>query len=444
MKKKKSKMINIDKFELIINDTNKNKFGEVFTDINLISESLSHLKFNDPKQTYYDPTCGHGYFLFFIYDILMGNGYKYPGYENVEGLKFIIKNETAREKHIIENMLFGTDIQQESIDVCNKLFKSDKYKTNFICIDFTKYETNKLFDNIVGNPPFEDNLNDKRKAKNHNLWRPIILKAYKMLADNGIMAFVCPQSWMSWSKTNADMLGLFNENAILKLNINECRKYFKGVGSSFSYFVLQKTTIKKETEVICEYKNINYNSYINFNEKNYFFPLLLTKESMSILNKTVLNKDLEKYPVKFDSYLHAFTKKDCLQKTKDSTFKYKVWHTPNAILWANKPHTSQNSWKVFIPTTTYYESLLCDKCGNTQGMGYIICNDEEDANNIKNILSLKLYRFIVNITRWSNWNSPDILKTLPKTEIGDITDEELYKFFNLTEDEIKFINEVIK
>lgn len=437
-------MIHIDKFEMILDSINKNKLGEVFTDINLISEMLIKLQWNDPTKTYYDPTCGHGYFLYFVYEILMGNGPKYKGYENITGLKYIIEDDTEREKHIIENMLFGNDIQENSINECKKLFRSDIYKTNFTCKNFLDSDSLIKYDNIIGNPPFEDFLNEKRKAKNHNLWRPIILKAYSMLNKGGYMAFVCPQSWMSYSKTNKDMLELFNKNHIIKLNINECRKYFKGVGSSFSYFVIENVLEKGETEVICEYKNIIYNSSIVFHNKNEFFPLLINDLSISILNKTVLNKNLLKYDLKFDSYLHAYTKKEFLSKEQDNIFKYKVWHTPNSILWSKKPHITQDTWKVLIPISTYYETLLIDKAGNTQGMGYVLCNTEQEAIKIKEILSLKLYRFLVNINRWSNWNSPDILRNLPKIEINNVNDAELYKAFNLTKEESQFIEKTIK
>jgi len=437
-------MINIDNFKLIVNQDNKNKFGEVFTDINLISEMLIKLNWSDPNQTYYDPTCGYGYFLFFVYDILMGNGLKYKGYENIHGLKYVITDDEERERHIIENMIFGTDIQESSIYQCVNLFKGDKYKTNFKAVDFMEYETLDKYDNIIGNPPFEDYRGGKRKAKNHNLWRPIIMKSFKMLNDNGIMAFVCPQSWMSASKTNSDMFDIFNKYDILSLNINECRKYFKSVGSSFSYFVVSKSKTKNNiTDVICEYSNISYNSKIEFKSNNKFFPLLLSNESLSILEKTILSPS-KKFKLLFDSSLHAYTKKKNLSKVKDDEFKYKIWHTPNSILWSNIEHPSQNSPKLFIPISTYFEKMLVDISGNTQGMGYIICKDINESNKIKDILSLKVYRFIVNITRWSNWNSPDILRNLPKVDLDKKwTDEDLYKEFSLSIDEIYLIEKTI-
>jgi hypothetical protein len=443
-------VIELNDIKLVISKYNKDLYGEVLTDIELVSIMLKNIepkKWSDLRQTFFDPTCGYGYFLFFCYDILMGNGYKYSGYENIEGLKYIIENEKDREKHIIENMIFGCDIQQINIDICKNFFKGDIYKTNFICEDYLKL---KLEDyhldkpkNIVGNPPFQSVKDEKRKAKNHNLWKPILIKSYELLEDGGDMIFICPQSWMSLSKGNSDMFNIFKNSSVKELNINECRRFFKGVGSSFSYFSLVKNNIDIETNVICEYKLKNYNSKLKFKDVN-CLPLLLTDDALEILRKTIFVKNL-KFNLNFDSYLHAFTKKKLLSKIKNDEFRYKVWHTPNSILWSNKEHPNQNVWKLMIPISTYYEEMLVDNCGNTQGMGYILCNTEKDANDLKYILSLKLYRFVVNICRWSNWNSPDILKNLPLIDISKKwTDLELYNEFKLTEKQIDLIELIIK
>jgi hypothetical protein len=438
-------MINISDFEMIPNKENKNKFGEVFTDINLIGEILSSENFdwNNPDQTFFDPTCGYGYFLFFVYDILMGNGFKYKGYENNKGLKEIIEGDDDRERHIIEKMIFGNDIQKSSIDKCNDLFMYSKYKTNFTCEDFIEYKSTMKFDNIIGNPPFENFKEGKRKAKNQNLWRPIILKSYSMLNDDGNMAFVCPQSWMSYSKSNSEMMSLFSLNDVYSINIGECKKYFKEVGSSFSFFVMKKSKSNLETHVTCDFKGKIYTSGIYLSD-NKFFPTLLSNTSLSIINKTILNSR-EKFNLKFDSYLHAFTKKDVLCNKQGGDFIYKVWHTPNKVLWSKTKHPNYGTWKVLVPISTYYEQMLIDNCGNTQGMGYILCESEIEAEKIMGILRLKLYTFIVNITRWSNWNSPDILRSLPIVDIDkEWDDESLFREFNLTKEEISLINEIIK
>ena len=49
----------------------------------------------------------------------------------------------------------------------------------------------------------------------------------------------------------------------------------------------------------------------------------------------------------------------------------------------------------------------------TQSIVFIRCNSKEEAENIKNILEHKLYRFLNNICRWGNFNNIRILQRLP-------------------------------
>ena len=134
-----------------------------------------------------------------------------------------------------------------------------------------------------------------------------------------------------------------------------------------------------------------------------------------------------------------------ISDTKDEVFRYKLLHTPTQIVWSKRPHKNEGKIKVFIPLTTYYESILIDKCGNTQGMGYIISSDMRSANAIKKILSSKFYRYIANITRWSNFNVPMVMKLLPLYPADlPIEDKEIYKYFKLNKNEIQQIESMVR
>ena len=329
-------MIDIKEFLLYKNKDRKDNFGEVFTHIDLVADMLLDIpktEWSNIDTNFFDPTCGNGYFLFFVYDILMGNGIKYKGYEDTEGLVNIIKNEKEREKYIIENMIYGTDIQDDNIDYCKLLFRSGIYKVNFLTRDFMSEEKDvigfdiekdfnlKYFKNIVGNPPFQALKDGKRKAKNHNLWRPIIIKSFDILEEDGIMSFVCPSSWMSLSKTNKGMFSILKNYTTLRLNIDECKKYFPGVGNNFSFFSVKKNKNKDNmTKVLCKYKTKLYESNVKMDID--CLPLLVTDESLNILKKTVFRKDLTKYNIKWDSYLHAFTKKKLMTSERDENHTF--------------------------------------------------------------------------------------------------------------------------
>jgi adenine-specific DNA-methyltransferase len=421
-------------------------FAEVFTPRQLIEEMLDTL----PKEVWknkdlkwLDPAVGIGNFPSVILDRLM------------TGLVDVIPNEEERRKHILEEMLYMIDISTKNLFLLYMLFdKNREYKLNvyrgsFLEDNFDKHmkEVWKLngFDVVVGNPPYQDNNDDgTRKAKNHSLWRQFIHTSYKLLSNNGFLLFVTPQAWMSPSRANKNTLEIFTKNNLIYMNISECQKYFPGVGSTFCYYLVNKSQDKTPTSIKCLFKNKLYSSNILISDKFFCLPQLVTKESISIFEKTVFKRN-EKFPVQFDSDLHATTKKNLLSSTQDDVFRYKIIHTPSQTKWSSVPHKTQDKFKVFLPISTYFTQIIVDRCGNTQGVGYIICDDIDEGNRIKSILMNKLYQFITEITRWSNWNTPDILYNLPKLDTNkEWKNSDIYDYFNLSQEEIDLIENTIK
>ena len=100
----------------------KNKKAEVYTPLELIDAMLDKLPagtWTDINKTFLDPSCGRGVFLLRIKERLM------------ESLKLIIQDDDEREKHIIENMLFGHDIRPLQVKIAERVINfKGKYKTN--------------------------------------------------------------------------------------------------------------------------------------------------------------------------------------------------------------------------------------------------------------------------------------------------------------------------
>jgi hypothetical protein len=108
-------------------------------------------------------------------------------------------------------------------------------------------------------------------------------------------------------------------------------------------------------------------------------------------------------------------------------------------VWASKPHKFQDGYKVFISTTDKYK-VFVDDCGMTQSIVFIICENNNQAQQFKMILEHPLYVFINNICRWGNFNNIRILQSFPIPKIiytGDTN--EIYDYFGISENEIKFI-----
>ena len=108
------------------------QFGEVFTPPKLVNEMLDKLPielWQDKNKTWLDPACGNGNFLVEVKDRLM------------EGLKDVIKNKQKREQHILENQIYGVEIQPDVYQECKERLDHDnKYNLNIVCADALKYD----------------------------------------------------------------------------------------------------------------------------------------------------------------------------------------------------------------------------------------------------------------------------------------------------------------
>lgn len=424
----------------------KKHFGENFTDVKLIEEKFNKLPqelFSNPNLKWLDPCAGIANYPIVLISKLM------------DGLKIVIKDDAKRLNHILQNMLYMVEIQDTS---CIKIKNSLGNKVNLFEGSFLDESMEKQFpfkfDVIFGNPPYEKMIDGKRSSKNDNLWTKFIDKAMNLLKDDGYLLFITPQAWMS--PTSKQLKEVFLKYKLLYLNIQECGKYFN-VGSKFSYYLIQKTVNdnKTTTKFKCFYPgskilhSFNEDGELIIDKNVKFIPQIINKDIFSLLKRTSFNTKIQKFNVQYDSDLHKFTKKQLLSEVKNEEFKYEILHTPSQTVWANRPHKNQGKIKVFIPLTTYYEQIIINTCGNTQGVGYILCDNNEEAEKIKKVLLTDLYRFIANITRWSNFNVPEVMKSLPfidvnKYSVEEITDELVYKIFTITKKEQELINKMLK
>lgn len=396
-------------------------FGENFTPPALIDEMLGRIPaevYRDPRLRWLDPCAGVGNFPDRLLPRLM------------EGLAEAIPCPDERRGHIVANMLFMVEIQASSAAILRATFGAT---ANIATGDFLAGPAPGFpssFDVVVGNPPYERIVNGMRSAKNDNQWSKFIERGFGLLADRGLLLFVTPPAWMS--PTNRLLKDIFLRNEILYLNIQECARHFS-VGSKFSYYLIRKAPRppRAKTRVDVKFdggksvKPAKYSGAVILPAELTFIPQLCTPTALAILRKTCFDATRRKFPVAYDSDLHRYTKRSLLSETRDATFRHEVAHTPKQTLWASRPHKHQGQVKLFIPLTTYYESMFVGRCGNTQGLGYLLCTDEEEAEKLRRLLLTSVYRFVAGITRWSNFTVPEVMRSLPFVETSAVAPEDI-------------------
>lgn len=365
-----------------------------------------------------DPCCGNGNFSIpIIFELL-----KYHD-----------------KKTILEKILEFNDINESRLENVRSVFCSEKYNLQITNHDFITFNTTKKYDLIVANPPYAKLLeNGKRASKNHNLIKDFIEKALSQLKPNGYLLFITPDNWMSYADRNI-LIQLITKLQIIHLDIHNAKKYFKKIGSSFTWYIIQNCPFYKNINVSGIWKKKEYVSSVKSTKRKYI-PLLYNQIVQDILSKTIDNISLPKFEIKTSSDLHKYTKAKFISTEKTEEFKYKLIHTPSQTVYSSRPHKFQEGYKIFISTTDKYRVFI-DKCGMTQSIVFIICSNEEQAKKYLQILQHPLYVFINNICRWGNFNNIRILQSFPIPNIeysGNY--EELYNYFNITKEEVQYIS----
>ena len=340
---------------------------------------------------------------------------------------------------ILEEILEFNDTNKERLKNVSNIFCGEIYKLNIENNDFILYENKKKYDLIVANPPYAKILeNGKRASKNHNLIKSFLEKSLSLLKPNGYLLFITPDNWMSYADRNR-LIEIITSLQIIHLDIHTAKKYFKKIGSSFTWYLIENCPFYKNINISGVWRKKEYHSSV-LSKKRRYIPLFYNEIIENILSKTIDNSSLKKFEIKTSSDLHKYTKAKLLSNNKTNEFQYRLIHTPKQTVYASRPHKFQEGFKVFISTTDKYKVFI-DNCGMTQSIVFILCSNEDEAKKYAKILEHPLYIFINNICRWGNFNNIRILQSFPIPNIeysGDY--KELYNYFNITEEEIKYIS----
>jgi len=326
--------------------------------------------------------------------------------------------------------------------------------------DFLSLSFNMKFNVIVGNPPYQEGGRDDQANK---LWPQFVKKAYDVVEDNGHVAMITPNGWMQPTAdigkgTGKNALSIFNDifkkNNLIVANIdsdNIRETHFKGVGSTFSYYLFQKASYSGGTEFITPTGSVQID-ISNIDS----LPKVTSKESLSIVKKMVgapfmfcdQNHGLNGFEGDSQGTVTVIKKIKGVDTAIDHRLQYTIYHTNknNGTYWFGEnlnPYASAP--KVIISLSGTYLPVFNNTTGFSNMCLAVICKTDEEAKRAQYILSSKLYKFWVDMQKFSGFNPRKLILTLPKLSLTkDWTDAKIYQHFGLTQDEIDYVESNVK
>ena len=130
-----------------------------------------------------------------------------------------------------------------------------------------------------------------------------------------------------------------------------------------------------------------------------------------------------------------------ISKEKTNTHIYPVFHT-NKQTWYSEIKQDFLDKKKVLFTRSGYTKFIYDngKYGVTDLGYYILVDNKKEGETLVHNLNSKLIKYILNSAKWSGFGNEKVFKLLPNLNKKKFTDKELYKYFKLTNEEIKHID----
>jgi len=409
-------------------EVEKKQYGEVFTPMNLVNEMLDKLPievWENKDLKWFDPCCGMGNFPIAVYLRLM------------EGLKNEIKDMKERKKHILENMLYMSELNKKNVLVCKQIFDiNNEFKLNIYQGDTLNLDIDIEFDIIIGNPPYNkggirSHTGKQLGEKNETIWTKFIEKAFKWLKPNGYLAYINPLSWLKKSHSLHNTM-LEKHIIWMKLWDNSQSKGMINADIPISLYVLQNSLNidKKKTEITSilkrrslttistEYLNPKYSISLAFHSIfNKLIGFIETRNLQLEYNTKTIKSSGTKAKIPTDYTLEDMWAVDTYTIKEGLIVKK-----------ATEQHPDANKRKLIISNKASFTGAFIDegKISLTGNHKFYILGDNLEL--VKKILEFRITNVIGHYTKYGqDFLDNEAFKYLPdirKLGINDITEDE--------------------
>jgi len=315
------------------------------------------------------------------------------------------------------------------------------------------------FDVIIGNPPYQlDTGGSGRQAK--PIYQLFIQQAKKL--NPRYLTMIVPSRWFAGGMgLNVFRDEMLNDNRISNLtDYVDAKECFPGVdiAGGVCYFLWQNG-YSGDCTVVNKFKNAEYNSVRPLNEFNTFVRFA---PAVSIVKK--IRSKTEPSLTEITSSTRPFGLKTSDRPTKEGDLHMisSKAEGPVSSKRVTAGHKYINHWKVMTSKTSHDHAGQFDNEGMRRVLSRVevlkpkaVCTEsyivfgpfsnEAEALNCQLYLKTKFARFLVSLLSFSQDITRDRFTHVPLVDMSQPwTDEELYKKYKLTKDEIAFIESLIR
>lgn len=336
---------------------------------------------------------------------------------------------------------------------------SEQYAYQFIHTDNPEKLFNMKFDVIIGNPPYQ--LDDGGNgASAGSLYHKFVLQAKRLLPR--YLCMIIPARWYAGGKgLDSFREEMLHDNRIRILHdYNNASECFPGVEikGGVCYFLwtrdsrglckvcthkedtivsqMERPLLEKDCDVFIRHNNaITILNKIQTRKEKSFSEIVSTRKPFGIATNF---NELEDKPqpgwIKiFANQKQGYIPNHYILKNKDWINKYKIL-IPEAI-------GSGDMTKDWIKPIIVGHNVCCTET-------YVVVGPFEEENIAKNVFSYsqtKFFHFLLGLKKITQHTTQKVYQFVPIQDFSHPwTDEMLYKKYNLTEEEIAFIESMIR
>ena len=410
------------------------KFGEVFTPKHIVDKLLDGIDYSNPDLTICEPSFGDGRILLEVKTRLL---------------------EYHSEEHIMNNMLFGIEIQEAWYRETLERLNPNNYNHNLLCCSALNFEgifnplkdwINK-FDYVLGNPPYNRNILKKEEVTSI-FWEPsgyttklayccFVVLAQYILKPKGQVRYVMPCSFTH--NENTEQFREFTKKNLNILSIEILpQNAFEGIMIRTCIFMAINEPQVGEIELKRVWNNQTYYTSTYYNEYNEI-PLFIGNISKQIYDKVMkLNHKLTAYKgwngvdsyAKFSSsdpnkyeyqYVDGVKKevpiihstkysdkvKASVNKKRNNVGNYDRFHHKKLLI----NEVMFNSFEV----TNHIKYFIKDELGEygSSPKHTVIVFDDENMDSYINDLSSQLTQLMLTVMKDYNHNDSKLFRYLP-------------------------------